>query len=187
MASTEQPETKEISSEQLHDMVDSMVSLHTLLKEKKEEVKKINATYKSISERVKAHMIVNELKFIDLRGFQVHTYSRKREAAMNEDFLNGGLQAFFEQENIPVDAGMASSRAASYLLKRKKDKVDGTNVWTMTLRDISKKKVRLNKRKVERLVEDIQPAMGVEAAPKPTITLKRQKTKQNLGDVRVVL
>jgi hypothetical protein len=154
-------DTKSLSNEELRQLVDSMISMSTIMKAKKEELKRINTCYKQVSVRVKGHMRLNELKFVDMRGFQVHTYNRIRQSSMNHDFICDGLTQFFQDnKDSMVSIDCTAKAATAFLLKRKKDNVDGTEVWTTTLRNIMKKREKQSRKRKERLLNDDDKTVG---------------------------
>jgi hypothetical protein len=162
---------KKLSNSELRGMVDGMIELHTLLKHKRAEVKQVAATYKETCEIVKKHMIDNDVTHIDKNGYQINTYSRTREAAMNSNFISTGLEDFFKENKIGGNATAMANQASEYLVKRKKGKGDGTQVWTTTIRarkEAKKKaegkttaRTRKRKRSTETMILD-DPAPAAE-------------------------
>lgn len=128
-----------MTNEVLRDTVETMIKVNEAMKTHKTHLKSLNKTYKELNERVKAHMKGAELKYIDLPSHQVHTYSRVRPPAMNAEFLESGLRAFFSETKTKVGKS-TSTDAALFLAERKKAKVGGTEVWTTTIRQSRKAK-----------------------------------------------
>jgi hypothetical protein len=173
-------DTKSLSNEELRQLVDSMISMSTIIKAKKEESKILSTCYKQVSLRVKGHMRLHELKFIDMHGFQIHTYSRIRQSSMNHEFICGGLLAFLN-ENKVTDNDDTAKAAAEFLLKRKKDNVDGTEVWTITLRNIKKKRETQSRKRKERLLNDDDDTVGGSETDRPTkIPCQRETSKHRI-------
>ena len=183
-----------MDNEALQQMISTMISLSALLNEKKGDVKKVNNVYKQMAEKVKRHMVANKLKYVDLEGHQVHTYSRVRESPMNSDFISDGLTDFFTDTKIKsfTNPRHIAAQAAAYLVARKKDKIDGKETWTTTLRNISKKRMKAKQqRENERLVDDEGLAVGVtdvvavdDAGSQPA---KRQRRRRDVKSARALL
>jgi hypothetical protein len=175
------PDAKSLSNEELRQLVDSMISMSTIIKAKKEESKHLSACYKQVSLRIKDHMRLHELKFIDMHGFQVHTYNRIRQSSMNHEFICGGLLAFLQENKVTKNDDIAKA-AAEFLLKRKKDNVGGTEVWTITLRNIKKKRDTQSRKRKERLLNDDDEIVG-DVTERPTKALCQRETSKH----RIVL
>jgi hypothetical protein len=142
-----------IAPEDLIVLSETMVDLSLSIKQKKAELKKLSVTYKGISERVKEHMKTEQLKYIGCKGMQIHTYSRLREAPMDEQFIHKGLKEFYIKSNMGSQVTQATEKAAVFLCKRKKEKVDAKEVWTITLRALTDRKRSNRKRDHETMVD----------------------------------
>jgi hypothetical protein len=141
---------------ELRVMVETLVELHTKIKAKSAEVKTLNVSYKALSQTIKDHMRLNALTYIDMKGHQVHTYARVRPPAVDEDFLVAGLEDFFKSTKMKMNYTTMAANASAHLLKRKKEKVGGTEVWTMTMRNVDRAKAKQAKKRKRNhdLVED---------------------------------
>lgn len=132
-----------LPNETLAQYVKAMIELHTLIKEKNKDVKKLKTEYNKMSTAVKGHMRKQELMYVDMAGHQVHTYSRTREPTMNQTFIAEQLSDFFATGKYKtMSADRLSVAVAEYLQDRKKEKVGGKKVWTTTLRNISAKRAK---------------------------------------------
>lgn len=134
--------TLKLSDDDLLAMTDTLIQLHELRAEKKKEVSKINEQYNAIKERIKQHMVEDELQYIDHKGFQIQTYERKREPSLNVEFITSGLSTFFQEARVPVNASNTAKQASIYLEELKKNKANGIPIWTTTIRNITKKRDR---------------------------------------------
>ena len=187
-----------LSNEELHKMISSMIAISELQRGKKEEVKKVNAVYKAMADRVKDHMVQHKLQYVDLEGHQVHTYSRVRESPMNAEFITDGLADFLRDtkfKNFSNHKEIAE-QAAAYLVTRKKDKIDGSATWTTTLRNISKKRTSAKRaREQARLLNDEGLAVGGSSSTEtdmtpdtvPCVVRPNKKMRLSVDGARAVL
>ena len=121
----------QLSNEELRAYVNSLIDLHNLLKEKRAEVRKYNATYKQLAEKVKQHAIRNSLKYIDSKGSQVHVYTKVKEPMMNPEFIASHLKVYFTENG---DKAGKADDIMNYLTKQKKNKDIGQSIVKMTIR-----------------------------------------------------
>lgn len=145
----EEPQT-ELSNEDLRAYVNSLIDLHNLLKEKRAEIRKYNATYKQLAEKVKHHAITNSLKYIDSKGSQVHVYTKIKEPVMNPDFISSHLKGYFIENGDNL--GKADD-IMTYLMKHKKSKDMGESVIKMTIRN-AKVNTSLKRKAVTQPISD---------------------------------
>jgi hypothetical protein len=136
---SEVPPEMTVTNNVLRALVQTMIDLQPLIKEKKDDLKKLNKAYKTVQERVKNHMKDSDLRFIDMPSHQVHTYSRIRAPAMNTEFISDGLKEYFLENNIKRGA---HEKAAAFLTERRKDKVGGSEVWSITMRALKPVKAK---------------------------------------------
>lgn len=147
-----------LTNEELKQMVGDMIKLSALLKTKQAEVKKIRDTYAAISSKVKEYSKQQQLKFIDLDGHQVHVYNHTREPPLNEAYINDRLGEFFSEHKC--GSAVTAASAAAYIIKKKKDKIGGTDTWSITLRNIKPKpRKTTTAANSECLVEDEDPSV----------------------------
>lgn len=119
-------------------MCQSMADINEKLKVKRAELKKLNISYKLVSGNVHDEMKRKEVTNVSIGDKDVAIYKRVRESPMNKDFIEHGLVAYFADNptilSSAVTVSVIGNEIASYLVQRKKDKVDGKDVESITMR-----------------------------------------------------
>jgi hypothetical protein len=182
-------ESVSIKPTELSSVISSMISLHTIIKEKRLELKKVNEAYKAISVRAKEHMRSTDIQYIDMGGHQIQTYKRERESPMNADFIVDGCKQFFKSHNLQSLAetpDVFSRLITEFLFKLKKDKHNATEIWTITIRNIKQKQKKVQEKKSKQC-ESIINNNGTPIASKPVQSSINNTKKQCLKKQRVQL
>jgi hypothetical protein len=68
---------------------------------------------------------------------------------MNAEFISRGLNEFFVNSKLAINADSTAEQAATYLSDLKKDKASGQEVWTITMRNIGEKRVKAKRKRAK--------------------------------------
>lgn len=161
----------------LKKRVDALLALHCILLEKKEQVKIVVKAHKEMKEEVKKAMSAQNVDIIKAavrtkegpRKFEMQVYERVSPPPVNADFVNLGLKEYLLTIDLTkgIPANFATD-ATAFLMKRRKDKVGGKKVTSMTIRaakEPKEKKSRKRKQCAEVIIDDEPVVMIV--APRP--------------------
>ena len=176
----------------LKKRVDALLALHCVLLEKKEEVKIVRKAHKEMKEEVKKAMTEQNVDIIKaaVRGknkdspplkFEMQVYERVIVPAVNADFLNLGVKEYLSSIDLTkgIPATFVDDLTAS-LMQRKKDKIGGKTVISMTIRAVKEKKEpksRKRKKCPETIIDDDPPA-----TPPPLKTVVMAATVTSSGN-----